>query len=202
VQGAAVLTKLSGTLTPAEMREDLELTWEEYAHAERRLHTPSAARTVALNTGSGMALLAIFVAALLGAGADALRLGRRVPRPDRSRSRRRAAAAWLFALVFGLSSGVFQYVALDVIDAPPVTVAGLNENARTHSDLADRVASTSSPAEARAVAAEVWRGRTNPYDGRPVREEDSPGNYAIRAQDGKPVYVTFDAHGAEFGYDR
>ena len=64
--------------------------------------------------------------------------------------------------------------------------------------LANQISYALNVAEARALLAEEWRGVTNPYDGRPVREEDSPGNYILRKQDGELVYVYYDARGAEF----
>ncbi|MHC4548643.1 MAG: DUF2330 domain-containing protein [Planctomycetota bacterium] len=198
-EGATVVTKLQGTLSPGEMRTDLQLGWEEFAYARRMLYTPRAARTAAVNQASWLALLALLVAALLGAGLDLVRRARNLPRPDLRQSRRRAAVLWCGALVFGLASGIFGYVTMDVTDAGP---AGAPSGPLLHPKLADRIAAVPSLAEARRLAAATWRGQTNPFDGRPVREEDSPGNYVLRERDGRPVYVYYDARGAEFGAGR
>jgi hypothetical protein len=194
-EGAAVVTKLAGTLEPEQMSTDLRLEWEEFADARTTLYTPRAARATALNQGSWLALLALAVAALLGAGLDVVRVARGRARPDLRQTRRRAAVMWCGALVFGVASGLFGYVAMDVTDAPAV---GLPSVPVRHMALANRIAFIATVAEARQVIAAEWRGKTNPYDGRPVREEDSPGNYILREEDGHVVYVYYDARGAEF----
>jgi hypothetical protein len=36
---------------------------------------------------------------------------------------------------------------------------------------------------------------SNPFTGRPIRKEDSPGNYEIELVQSKPTYFYFDANG-------
>jgi hypothetical protein len=196
VAGAAVVTRLSGTLAPEEMRADLRLEWEEFSVVRTTLYTPRAARTAALNKGSWFALLALGVAALIGAVLDVVRLSGRRPRPELSQTRRRALRVWCAALVFGVVGGLTDYVVMDVTDTPPVDV--IRAEVSRHIEIADRIASAPTLTEARRLAAAEWRGKTNLYDGRPVREEDSPGNYLMRERDGRPAYVFYDANGAEF----
>jgi hypothetical protein len=194
-EGSAVVTKLSGTLEPDEMRTDLRPAWEEYAYEHTTLFTPQAARTAALNQGSWLAVLALLVLALVGAVLEAVRRARGLAAHDLAQVRRRAAALWCGTLAFGLASGLVSYVAMDVTDVQPVGGAAVSLR---HMGLANQVPTIPTVPEARRVIEAEWHGQTNPYDGRPVREEDSPGNYVLRKRDGELVYVYYDARGAEF----
>lgn len=183
--GGAVVTRLSGTLAPEDLRTDLRLEWEEFAAAHTTLYLPRAARTTALNLGGWLALLVLPVATLVAAALGAGRRG----------IRRRAAVVWCVTLACGLAGGLLAYAIMDVTDAQP---RGNPFIALLHRKAAARMGSAASLAEARRLAAEAWQGKTNPFDGRPVREQDSPGNYVLRERDGRPVYVYYDARGAAF----
>jgi hypothetical protein len=173
---ARTVTKLSGTLEPSDMREDLTLEWEPYAPRHTTVYTARVARISAAN-GAAAVLLVAFVFFLFRRK-DPVRYWTAV-----------AAVALLFAVAI--------YAWLDVAEGR--SVDGFRPRARfsLHENLALEVESEESLAAVRELAADSWKKYRNQYTGGPVVEEDSPGNYLVREREGKVEYVWFGASGKE-----
>jgi hypothetical protein len=173
---ARTVTKLSGTLEPADMREDLTLDWEPYAAHRTTLYTARAARISAAN-GAAMILLVAFVFFLF-----------RQKDPVRY---------WTAVAVVAALFGLAIYALLDVAEGRTLDGFGPRAQFSLHERLAERFESEKSLAAARALAKASWKEYRNQFTGGPVLEEDSPGNYLVREREGKVEYVWFGASGKE-----
>ena len=60
VSGSPVVTKLSATLTPADMRQDVWLDWGAFRETNSRLFSREGARTYAYNWGAGVFAAGLF----------------------------------------------------------------------------------------------------------------------------------------------
>jgi hypothetical protein len=203
VGGAAVATKLTATLSPAQMRRDVWLDWAPFGEKKSRRFSPAGALTTALNLGSS----------LLGCGLLAVCLFVAVNDRRRARLPRMAGAVALASL--GLAGLV--YIALPKTEVRLVRhPAGESLNALyyLHAYLEDT--NVVVPADLRAEARRLLSNPTNdvewnphapprlrepnnnPFGGR-IHEEDSPGNYVFRVRnaDNRLEMVGYDAEGAE-----
>jgi hypothetical protein len=100
------------------------------------------------------------------------------------------------AIVAGFVAGVVDYVTSETVELRRTFAPWMYHNrARSYAEAQPDLE------KARAVAAGCWQGQTNPYDGREVREEPSPGNYVIELRDGKIKYVRYDRFGTPEGLD-
>jgi hypothetical protein len=178
---ARTVTKLSGTLEPADMREDLTLEWEPYAQHRTTFHTAEAARISAAN-GAGAILLVAFVFFLF--------------------LRKDAIRYWIAVAVVAVFFALVIYAFLDVAEGRSVNAFGPRVRFSLHERLAEEVVGEKSPAAARDLAVETWQKYRNQFTGGPVVEEDSPGNYLVREREGKVEYVWFGASGKEHRRDR
>jgi Uncharacterized protein conserved in bacteria (DUF2330) len=198
VGGAPVTTKLTATLKPAHMRQDVWLDWGFFREKQSRLFSQEGARTYALNWGAG-----VFAAGLLFAWLASLRS---------QIVRRRLLTLSTGATVLGLALAGALYCAL------PTTKVRLVRRPATDTYnnlyypyffLGDETNLTAATARAilanptNSISAQSWTNyfRGGHWDnhllGGQVREEDSPGNYTFRETTGGLGYVTYDAQGAD-----
>ncbi len=203
VTEAPVVTKLTATLTPAQMQDDVWLTWTAFKERKNRLYSRGGASTVALNWGAGLAALGML-------GIQVLRFGPSIRRPRRGR------VLELVPLLTGAVVGCVIYFALPKTEVRLVRrPASLARQAmlELYIELSD--ATPGSLVEARKAARDVlerpgeWvtfvkvaksyggTGWDNFISGGQIREEDSPGNFTLRQKDGLIEFVAYDALGAE-----
>ncbi len=171
--GATVLTTLAGHLGAS--RGDLRIVFEDYASRTPVFYSEEAARSRAAGT-------AVWVA-------FGLLVAWRIVRWPAGR--RGKVVAWCVAIDLGLVAGVVDHMTTDIAELRST----LSGNWPYHSKARSCVAASTDIAAARAVAAAIWRGQTNTYDGLAVREEPSPDNYGIELRQGRIVYVRYDRFG-------
>jgi hypothetical protein len=198
VNGAPVATKLTGTLTPAQMKRDAYLRWVPYRSQGATIYQSSAALTLAANVAS--------IGLLLGAALTWF-----VYRP---RSQRALSEYWFLELmVAAVGLGAITYLvtsraASGEIEikrtwwrnevkmlALSLRVALDDENLQSPSaaDL-DRVVKGLGP-----YSSGDWRHPgpvINSFTGQPLRIEKSPGNIWLQAATNRWDLIWFDFDGA------
>ena len=212
VREARVATKLSATLTPAQMRSDVWLDWTAFSEKRHHLYSRSAALTLALNWAAGL-----FTAGLIGSCCIGGAKRTNGTRPG-GRSPKIHTLIWLAA---GITAAI--YLALPKIQVRlvkdgdsiyrPVDILYriswelFDEQAespmRSSNDTRSRVRSvitvprTNAPYWKEWARSSDWENWQNYLVGGPLREEDSPGNYTIRETNGQLQFIGYDAQGAE-----
>jgi hypothetical protein len=202
VAGSRVATKLVGTLSPSDMREDVWLDWTSFSEKKNHVFSRAGALTTALNWGA-----ATFVVGLLAGWVLLVR--------DEMGKRKFLRAVGMITLTsLGLAGLI--YVSLPKIQVRMVRgfpgIESQNALFYLHIWLQDTntVSLPVIQAEARRVlsnpaddrlwrqdAASMMRTRDNNVLGGRIHEEDSPGNYKIRENAGRLEFVAYDALGAE-----
>jgi hypothetical protein len=201
VAGAPVATKLTATLTPDQMREDVWLSASAFREKRNRLYSRTGAMTVALNWGSGLFVVGLLVACVVSLG-----------RPDRQSKLARAAG--LSALA-GLVLAGLIYLALPTtevrlvkspsIDAQSIlfhlAAAIMDDRPRTREEVRQELGQVlATPSEAYLGVSFTQRhGGTdwgNLLLGGPIREEDSPGNFTLREHGDELEFLGYDSQAA------
>jgi hypothetical protein len=198
VEGAPVATKLTATLTPADMRQDVWLDWGAFWEKGRRVFSQQGARIYAFNWGAGVFAAGLCVAWLASSASKAVR--------------RRLLTLSAGATVLGIVLATALPLALPTTEVRLVRMPASSTYNNLHYPyffLSDETNLT--PAIARAIlanptnsiSARDWKDHfssghwDNHLLGGQVREEDSPGNYTFREAADGLGYVTYDAQGAE-----
>ncbi len=195
VDGSPVVTKLTATLSPEQMRQDVWLEWRGFREKKNHRFSRAGAATTALNWGAGVLAPGLILSYIVA-------LGIRPGNPQFKKPIRLATAVSLatVGLIYvmlpkievrlvrhpGAATLNNQYDALSLVQGAPL------EEARRV--LANPTNSLAKKAWERYVQGDLW---PNHYLGGQIREEDSPGNFILREQDGLMEYVTFDAEGGE-----
>jgi hypothetical protein len=201
VIGSPVATKLVGRLSPADMQTDVWLDQAPFFFEQKnRLFSQQGALTIALNWGTEFFAAGLVVVCLLAFTKKKYKL--KLPR--------------LFGNVF-LSSlclvGLI-YLCLPKIEVRTVKVPRGMEQVSLF-QLGEYL-SDSNPATRAEISAKVQHLLANPTNdvewshfagrmqsmdnyllGGRIREEDSPGNFTLRENDGQLEIVAYDAQGAE-----
>jgi hypothetical protein len=206
VAGAAVATKLTTTLSPADMRQDVWLDWKPFQETRDRVFSRQGAQRYALNWGAAVLAVGLVVAG------GAL--------TDRETLRRRLFKISVGTCALGVLLAVGIYVLLPKAEAVR-TVSRPGHRARQHLDalvrqgLGNERASQAdlTLAGARSMFASLTNSMSTQNPGRrgyqwwdnvllggTIHEEDSPGNYTLRETSKGVDYVTYDAQGAEHVY--
>jgi hypothetical protein len=198
VGGSPVATKLTATLTPADMRQDVWLDWGFFCEKKSRLYSPQGARTYAFNWGAAVFAAGLLFAWLASVGSE----------PNRRRLLTCSAGATVLGLV--LASGL--HLVLPKTEVRLVRMPGVRTHLNLYYVSSELEAETNlTPTTARAVLADVSKSLSVRYKGSDsrddymanlllggrVREEDSPGNYTFRETASGLEFVTYDAQGAE-----
>jgi hypothetical protein len=192
-EDSPVVTKLVGTLTPEQMREDVRLNWTPFAEKRERLFSRAGAGTEALNWGTGF-----FAAGLCLAFVYA---------------RRKKNSQDYLSKCVGISAIVGTALTGTIYFALPKTnvrlVKGFSYDMKmSHLELQTALGDTDSLDlnKLRTAASNLlvsptndleWTNWNNYFLGGRIREEDSPGNYILRETNGRLEFVTYDANGAE-----
>jgi hypothetical protein len=196
VGDSATVTKLTATLSPDNMREDVWINWTRFSEKKSRLFSSHGAAIHALNWGTGIfavVLLAIYCFTF------ATEIGK-------SKFPLLAGIVTSVSIVFTglfyfslpktevkLVKGYFhsyfrgEQLVLNTIlaDGDWHTVA--EARAELQNDIL-------SPTNAAVYGFKSW---DNYFVGGQIREEDSPGNYILRQTNNQLQLVTFNAEGAE-----
>jgi Uncharacterized protein conserved in bacteria (DUF2330) len=190
LNGSEVVTRLTATLSPEQMQEDVALRLIPFERLQKTFYSRRGAAYTAADRVSGGVLGAFLLAAAVS-----------FFRVDRIRALNRSVVV---VSSLGLVALAAVYLALPQIPVRTATLPGL----RSQMNLRRLYAETqeawqkSPPAtleQARAAAAAVCRnlGAENLLLGGMIHEEESPGNYTIRYNDVTFTFVGFDSDGGE-----
>jgi Uncharacterized protein conserved in bacteria (DUF2330) len=197
VGGASVATKMTATLSPEQMRQDVWLEWRDFAEKKDRFYSRTGALTIALNWG-----VSILAAGLILAYAVAVT--RRPYNPQFAKPMR-------LAVVVGLAISGLVYLALPTIEVRLVRRSFSETRNAQWYPLS--LVEDENLAEARKILANplnyvtnseqraTWTGHfkagnwPNHYLGGQIHEEDSPGNFILREVNGNVEYVIYDSWG-------
>lgn len=195
--GLPVANKLTATLSPADMRQDvwLEQTPLVFEHRDR-LFSYEGALITAMNWGTGFFGVGLVMFGILAFAGE----------NNKIRFRQSVGVLTIIStVVVGLSYLCVPKIEVKLVSRFPYYNSG-EEQFTLRMALDDLNWQTS--AEARAGLREIVSNPTNAasYDlknwdnnfvGGQIHEEDSPGNYLLRETNGQLQFVAFDANGAE-----
>ena len=205
VGGSPVVTKLVGTLSPADMRRDVWLDWRFFLEKKSHRFSRTGALTTALNWGA-----AFFAGGLVVVGWLALVKEKHKIRLTRGIGHLLASGVILAGLIYlglpkievRLEKGYrerMEYILYEL-------GSELSAEITNHLSVADvrltarniiTIPQTNAPYWKEWSNSVHWASWQNHYVGGPLREEDSPGNYTIRETDGRLEFVSYDVEGAE-----
>ena len=198
VGDSPVATKLTATLSPADMQQDVWLDWDSFQEIKSRLYSRPGALTHALNWGTAVLVVGLLLAWLASLAIKA--------------SHRWLPAFCVAAVLLGLAVAGALYLTLPRTEVRLVHRPAASTKSSLHSIYRSlEAANASTPATARAMLADFasqlssYKGSrdgdggywANLLLGGPIREEDSPGNYTLRETASGLEFVTYDAQGAE-----
>jgi len=198
---SAVITKLSTTLSPADMNEDV---WVRLSagYAERRatFYSQQGAEITALNWGAfvfGIGLLVITGVASFSVGCRARRWRLIGFAAILSMAGTAIIYTWLPQIEVNLVKGRFRHFAHQEMQA--VRLALRDQECRTPEQVrATLQAFTSNPTNATDYGLKNW---DNEFVGGPFREEDSPGNYLMRGTNKHVKLILINPDGSEMEYE-
>jgi hypothetical protein len=186
VGDSATATKLTATLSPADMRKDVWLDWTPFSEKKNRLFSQQGALTTALNWGTGLFAAGLFAACLLAF----------VSETPKAKLPRRIGIVTVASIVF---AGLF-YLCLPKIE---VKLAREDypdwrmEQMILRTVWADENWQTLAQARAGLQESRRLKNWGNDFVGGQVREEDSPGNYLLRETNNQLQLIFFNADGGE-----
>jgi hypothetical protein len=175
------------------MKEDVQLNWTSFAEKRERFFSHAGAETEALNWGTG-----IFATGLCVTFAYTRRKKANQSQPFRFIG---------IPAILGIVSAGAIYFALPKSEVRLVkAVPGGMKMSQFELQVALRNADSLELDKIRAATASLlaaptndleWTNWNNYFLGGRIHEEDSPGNYILRENNGRLEFVTFDANGAE-----
>ncbi len=203
VNGSPVATKLTATLSPSDMRQDVWIDWTPFSEKKNHLFSNQGALTTALNWGSG----------LFTAGLITICIFRFFNETSKFRLLQLTGTALAASLVLA----ALIYIFLPKTEARLVRIpygssqAKLFElnmffgdtNAVTRKEISQQIQSLlANPTN--NIEWINWKGGSprfrnlgNDLLGGRIREEDSPGNFTLREHGDQLEFITYDAQGAE-----
>lgn len=189
---AAVATKLTATLSPEQMREDVWIEWRPFSERRNTRYSQRGAVTLALNWSVGLLLGATVLLGLTGLAS----------RFDET-LRRIGIAALCCVGIGGLIYAWLPKTEVRLVRMPHVYTKNTQHNVGNliygePLERAREIVGRISTGETFKVVGGTYRGGwTNFLSGALIREEDSPGNFVLREIDGTVFFVTFDGSGRE-----
>jgi hypothetical protein len=198
VLGSPVATKLTGTLSAADMRDDVWLEWTSFAEKKNRFFSRVGASTIALNWASGFLAVATLAGLVL-------------------KTRRSEFIRWsLRAICITAASAGLIYLLLPRVEARIVRRPSSTEF-RKLTDLQEFLLDTNSvtraeiSSEARRLlsnptndvewvkwaAYRNWENWDNDLLGGSIHEEDSPGNFTLHQNGDELEFIIYDSRGSE-----
>jgi hypothetical protein len=187
VDGAPVATKLTASLSPADMRDDVWISWAPFSEKGTSVFSHQGAWIYAANWGAGVFAATFAIALVFG-------LGRK------NRGKRLAGLVGL-ASVSGIVLAAVIYMLLPKTEIRFVRGHRISAMEIFRNLDFVHVAATQETnlAEVRASLADGWwwtHEMMNHLSGGYIREEDSPGNYELRQSSNGVEFVIYDACGA------
>lgn len=197
--GLPVATKLSGTLTADDMRQDVWLGQSSFVPKQPdRLYSRQAAWIISLNCGAAFFAVGLAVICLVGF----LATEGRADLPASMGARQRVPAlvsAVIIASVFVIGLSWFSLPGVDIKwirggrslmrQQVFALLAGMQEeNYRT-------LAGARADAQEICHSPDYMTSWDNVFTGGPVHEEDSPGNYLLQETNGHLQLTVYDAYG-------
>ncbi len=186
VDGIPVATKLTATLSPDDMRDDVWISWTPFSEKGTTRFSHQGAWIYALNWGTGFITILLLTAFIFGHGSE--------------NRRKRPARFVALATGFGIILTVIIYLLL------PKTEMRLIRRHRPFSNnfytlrlIDSRATYETNLTEIHAFLVDGGLGglqEENYLSGGLVREEDSPGNYQLRQAGNRVECVIYDANGA------
>ncbi|MBC8097734.1 MAG: DUF2330 domain-containing protein [Akkermansiaceae bacterium] len=188
-QGCPVVTKLTATLTPAQMQEDVMLRWATFTPQRSAVYSRQAAMITAASWATGL-MLGIFGLVFLGT-AVRRKWGFALPRIT-------LGVVWLALVVFVGVYALLPKVSVRTGRFHPAFVRHTLQSlaVTVEVDWKDSPPKTLTEAR-RAVVFEEGMTTNNILLGGSIREEDSPGNYGIRQSTNGFEFFWYDGNGAE-----
>lgn len=192
VRDAAVATKLTATLLPEQMRDDVWIEWRPFSGQRNAQYSQRGVVTLALNWSVGLLLGAAVLLRLTGL---ARRLEETLPRIG--------IAALCCVGIGGLIYAWLPKTEVRLIRMPHLYTRNAQYNVGNliygeRLERAMEIAGRISTGETLEVPGGTYRGGwTNFLSGALIREEDSPGNFVLRETNGTVFFVTFDNWGRE-----
>ena len=193
VIGSPVATELAGTLSPAEMRDDVWLNWTSFSEKKNHLFSQSGALTIALNWSTGIWAGSLLAACIFGFS------------NEKRRSKLSKSVGVVTVCCIGLTGLI--YLSLPKTEVRLVKVSfdeEIDKLYRLYECLIDSNPVTRAEISAKAehylsnpTKAARWENWDNPLIGGRIREEDSPGNFMLRENGNHLEFVAYDAQGAE-----
>lgn len=187
VAGSMVATKLSATLSPEQMRDDVDVGWIPIEDRRKTLYSNKGASFIGLNWGAGV----FAVCLILGSIAAAFN------REWQSHLKELVT----YASMLALTVGTVVFIALPRIEVRLVRGRPGIEMWMTDESLArDYSAALTNGVSVKQAQTEISQmaaTKENVFLGGPIREEDSPGNYIFRASTNGADFVWFDGDGGE-----
>jgi hypothetical protein len=199
--GLPVATKLTATLVPAEMRQDVWFEWTPFWEKKNHLFSQQGALTTALNWGTELFGVGFFAACLFA-------IVRQVPKT------KLPPFTGIMALA-GISLACLVYLALPKIEVRTAKISfGVEHtslfllgeclsdpNPITHTEISAEARhlldNPTNDVEWSKFAGEHVKNMDNYLLGGRIHEEDSPGNFTFRENSDRIEIITYDAQGAE-----
>lgn len=198
VAGTKVATQLKANLTPAMMARDIELKWLPFVEIRHDIYSYTGALIFSLNLGMG-----VFVFCLMVAGMVAW---------IKPVWRKKYSLLVIPSLILGIFAADVFYVAIPKISVRlmkhPASDAQAYLRTMDWLFVADcRSNNVSTLAQSRIVLQNLESSypeltAQNRLLGGRIHEEDSPGNYILRADTNGVKFLIFDADGTEHDLDR
>ena len=199
--GSPVATKLTATLSPSDMRNDVWLKQAPFVFEQRnRLFSRQGALTTALNWGAGLFAAGLVMVCLLAFASEA----------HKTRLLRRIGIVVVTSIIL---AGVF-YLSLSKIEVKltrgyfpsemkmePLALLLAFGDSDWHTTAEVRAGfqeMISNPTNAALYGVKNW---DNYFVGGQLREEDSPGNYLLRETNNQLQFITFNFDGGENIYE-
>jgi hypothetical protein len=183
VDGTPVATKLTATLSPDDMRDDVWISWASFSEMGTSVFSHHGAVIYALNWGMGVIAAIILTAFVVGSR-----------REDRTK---RLARLVGLAAGFGIILTIAVYILLPKTEVrivrgyrPPII------DALENFELIKIISTQETNLADFRVRMEWTKDRMNYFSGGYFREEDSPGNYQLRQGSNEVECVIYDASGA------
>ena len=184
---AAVVTKLSGKLSPADMRKDAEIAWVEYSPRVPTRYSREAALTRSLNWGVGIFVAGSLLFYAMGAS-------------GRIEMRKRVTAVSIVALI----AAVAHYAFAEIVPVRTVKTKGWPISFFKILDLALWIYEQDNPEKGPITFGRLekdfaYSRVVNAFTREPIREEATPGNITLHPTTTNTVVRWYDINGV--GHD-
>jgi len=201
VDGSRVATKLTATLSPADMRQDVWLDWQPYSEKKHNVFSWQGAVTYSLNIGAGVFAAGLLLLWVFAVGSEA----------RKQRLSERCAGAMFCGILLACSTylvlpktevrlvkGPYAMSQLPVFELGPYFFGSASTRAELGAEVRRMLANPTNDLSWVKYARHTgMNGRENWLVGGEIREEDSPGNFTLRENGDVLEFVAYDSHGAE-----